>query len=349
MVSKKLFCFLIVLMSCLLASPAYASRTEVLKSPTVADGKIGSLGTVFMEISDGALKSGDSVIIGLPSGFKFCDSISSMAPQINWSQTVTGTTNQLGNDYNYIKVPQKWRSMDNGLFYDNSLEVTPIRDNEIKLEVQGSPKTDNSCYLYIYLGAIYVEEGYKGNIKLSFSAPSDSGFSFLNNNSSGASDGKTIREEVDNQGSTGGYKTTIPDIQEVKQKAETITKLVPGSSIIEVNGKTFEMDAIPYVDEQSNRMMVPLQFISDILNMGSHLQVDDKQITIISQENKKMLLTIDLKEALVDGIKVQIDCAPLISDNGMIFVPLRFIAETLGAKVNYEQETNQIVLTSSQE
>ena len=61
-------------------------------------------------------------------------------------------------------------------------------------------------------------------------------------------------------------------------------------------------------------------------------------------EDMKIVLRIGNHAAEVNGESVSLDCAPFASQ-GRTFVPLRFIAETLGYIVDYNSKTGEITIT----
>lgn len=196
MAQRKRACSLAVVFAFVFAflfSPAaLASRVEVLAVPKVAGDTVSSLGTVFIEITAGALRGGDTAIISLPQDFKFCSSPNRGVTQNNWSSSVVGDTYRVGNSYNYFEIPPSYKGNDNGLYYKDSLRVTPVGDREIKLQIQGTPGQGDNCYLWLHLGAIYIDDSSEGDIYLGTGAPSGSGFSFM------AGTGAVVGKNVDN-------------------------------------------------------------------------------------------------------------------------------------------------------
>lgn len=65
---------------------------------------------------------------------------------------------------------------------------------------------------------------------------------------------------------------------------------------------------------------------------------------ILAGKQKTIVLTINKKEAWVDQTKLTLDAPPIIQ-NGRTLVPLRFIAENLEAKVDWEAKEMKITLT----
>jgi len=69
---------------------------------------------------------------------------------------------------------------------------------------------------------------------------------------------------------------------------------------------------------------------------GDYILVEDSNI-------KKVELQIGKQASAVNGINIMNDVAPIIN-NSRTMVPLRFVAETLGAKVNWNGETSTVTL-----
>ena len=60
---------------------------------------------------------------------------------------------------------------------------------------------------------------------------------------------------------------------------------------------------------------------------------------------QKILLSIDSNVAYIKGKPVLLDVAPYVY-NGRAMVPLRFVAECLGAKVSWQQSTKKVVVNT---
>jgi len=175
---------------------ALASSTESLNQPVTDDDVITSLGTVFYQFTAGQIKADDTVSVRLPDGFHFVqqgsdnkDALQTGAESANnyWTkQTVGGSVyanivGQVGtsaNPGNYIEFPQFYGSNTNDNAFWNSADVTVkmLDDNELQLKVNGQPATGLNGYMYLHLGNVYVDSGFSGDIDLTMSAPSNSGF-----------------------------------------------------------------------------------------------------------------------------------------------------------------------------
>jgi len=90
----------------------------------------------------------------------------------------------------------------------------------------------------------------------------------------------------------------------------------------------------------NGRILVPVKAIFE--KLGATVEWDGSTKTVIAiRGNTVIELKIDSKYALVNGKKVELD-APLKAIKGRTFVPIRFVSENLGAKVDWDS-TNKIV------
>ncbi len=97
--------------------------------------------------------------------------------------------------------------------------------------------------------------------------------------------------------------------------------------------------AVPAIDEYG-RTMVPVRAFFE--EMGAVVSWDQgKRTVMISKADTEIRLTIGQNTAYVNGKAVNLDIPPLILD-GRIVVPLRFVAEAIGAEVTWNAEKNQI-------
>ena len=107
--------------------------------------------------------------------------------------------------------------------------------------------------------------------------------------------------------------------------------LVDGSDVIFPDQKPFIQDSLTYV---------PLRFVSLALD-GIVDWNDDTKTAFVEKSGTKMSMAIGSTECFVNGIPKTIDTpAQIVNDRTM--VPLRFVSETLDAKVDWD-DINKIV------
>lgn len=112
---------------------------------------------------------------------------------------------------------------------------------------------------------------------------------------------------------------------------------------VNVNGNRLLLPVDPV--SKDGRTLVPLRAIFEAL--GATVDWDQSTKTVIgTQGNRVIKLQIDNKIAKVDGKDVVLDVPGTII-NGSTFVPVRFIAESLGAKVDWDTNTNTVIVNNN--
>ncbi|SMP66308.1 MBG domain-containing protein [Anoxynatronum buryatiense] len=114
------------------------------------------------------------------------------------------------------------------------------------------------------------------------------------------------------------------------------------SKVAIFNGIEFSLDAAPLIDSKTNRTLVPVRFTSEMLGADVQWFADLKQVHI-TDNDRQIILTIDSDRVLLNGTEHRLDCAATIID-GRMYVPLRFISETLGALVEWNGAAKSIII-----
>ncbi|TVY08523.1 copper amine oxidase N-terminal domain-containing protein [Paenibacillus cremeus] len=92
-------------------------------------------------------------------------------------------------------------------------------------------------------------------------------------------------------------------------------------------------------------VMVPARFVSEKLEAEVKWLADTKQVRITDPvSGTVILLTIDSPEASVNGKAVTME-KPAVLVHGSTFVPVRFVAESLGAKVSWDETLQAVKIT----
>lgn len=132
-------------------------------------------------------------------------------------------------------------------------------------------------------------------------------------------------------------------VAEAEPEYKTVIELAPGMDIYTVNGETKFWDATPYIKE--GRTLVPIRHLAEAVGFKADWDFSDpanKMVFIFKadqdpekdKEHPFILLIIGQPTAMVSGNLVALDVAPEIL-NGRTMVPLRFVVETLGYKVEW--------------
>lgn len=92
------------------------------------------------------------------------------------------------------------------------------------------------------------------------------------------------------------------------------------------------------VISKKNTTFVPLRYLADRLDAEVKWVQKTKQITIIDDiTGEQIILNIGSKKAKVNGKVINLPEAPFIHTDGATYIPLRFIAESLGATVEVDE------------
>lgn len=115
-----------------------------------------------------------------------------------------------------------------------------------------------------------------------------------------------------------------------------------GDSILKINGEDVEVET-PYVVGEGTTL-VPLRVISEAFGAEVNWDEATKTVVIVHNENS-ITVQIDNKSAFVNGEEKALEEAPELTENGFTMVPLRFISETLGAEVGYDEATHSVTVS----
>lgn len=114
---------------------------------------------------------------------------------------------------------------------------------------------------------------------------------------------------------------------------------------IEIDGKIIKTDAAPFIEK--DRTFVPIRFIGEALNYKVDWNKDKKLVTI-KNNDRQILMTIGDTNITVNNEKIKNDVAPLIRKD-RTYVPLRFVAEKMNLKVNWDGKEKKVIINSQKD
>lgn len=114
---------------------------------------------------------------------------------------------------------------------------------------------------------------------------------------------------------------------------------------IEIDGKIIKTDAAPFIEK--DRTFVPIRFIGEALNYKVDWNKDKKLVTI-KNNDRQILMTIGDTNITVNNEKIKNDVAPLIKKD-RTYVPLRFVAENMNLKVNWDGKEKKVIINSQKD
>ncbi|UJF32915.1 copper amine oxidase N-terminal domain-containing protein [Paenibacillus hexagrammi] len=100
----------------------------------------------------------------------------------------------------------------------------------------------------------------------------------------------------------------------------------------------------PYINTDEVTM-VPVRFLSEEFGADVKWNEGLQQVTITDGlSGKVIVMTLDQHTATVDGRSIELQSAPTLK-HGSTYVPIRFIAEQLGATITFDDETHVVTIT----
>jgi len=112
-------------------------------------------------------------------------------------------------------------------------------------------------------------------------------------------------------------------------------------TIVVIDGEGYNFDPTPVSVE--GRQLVPMRPLFEALGANVHWEKETNTV-ICYIEDYEIELPVDGDTALVDGEAKPID-VPTQMINGATFVPLRFVGETLGYSVDWDNNTSTIQIS----
>lgn len=104
---------------------------------------------------------------------------------------------------------------------------------------------------------------------------------------------------------------------------------------IYMDGVVLNSDVAPVII--NDRTMVPFRTIAEALGLEVGWQAERQAVTV-KGEDLAVEMRVGVQEATVNGVSKHLDAAPVIL-SGRTMVPLRFVGETFGCRVQWNQES----------
>ncbi|MGE5674997.1 MAG: copper amine oxidase N-terminal domain-containing protein [Mycobacterium leprae] len=114
-----------------------------------------------------------------------------------------------------------------------------------------------------------------------------------------------------------------------------------GAYLVYVNGERLNLTPLAH----NGRTLVPFRALAEDLGATVSWDPSTRTVTMVKGETT-VVITIGASTATVNGQTVDL-AVPAEINNGSTFVPLRFIAEALGADVDYDTTTGAITVITS--
>ena len=135
-----------------------------------------------------------------------------------------------------------------------------------------------------------------------------------------------------------GHETIVH--LELKVYEKTVILLTIGKMVMLVNGKTYILDSEPFI--LNSRTMVPVRAIAEAF--GAEVRWEPKSETVeIALDGLFISMQIGNSVAMVGNKVYRLDAPPVIRKS-RTFVPIRFIAEAFGSKVEWDAKDQVVTI-----
>lgn len=145
-----------------------------------------------------------------------------------------------------------------------------------------------------------------------------------------------MKEEVKKKYTKEETEKLEATAKELKAKYKNIQILAVENIL--AKGKNLKFDVPPVI--KAGRTLIPVRAISQAFGATVQWNAEEQKVTVIKGDIK-ILLQLGSRTVYVNGTAVEID-VPAEALNGRTVVPLRFIIENLGLKVQWDEETGTI-------
>jgi len=113
---------------------------------------------------------------------------------------------------------------------------------------------------------------------------------------------------------------------------------------VTVDGKRVVFpDAKPFIDE-NGRTLIPVRFVTEDLGATVEWNVQDREV-YITKDGVYIMIRIDQEMILVNGKTKAMDTKAIIKED-RTYVPIRYVAEELGATVGWDAATRTVIITT---
>lgn len=125
----------------------------------------------------------------------------------------------------------------------------------------------------------------------------------------------------------------------------TVTALLAPVTIVDAGGQVIMTDPPPVIIE--NRTMVPIFMLAGTLQANVAWDADQRTVTV-TRGRDVMRVRVDSDQARISGRSLSLEVpACIVSDR--VYVPLKLVAEALGAEVDWNNVTRTVKLTPGSE
>lgn len=302
-------------------------------APEIKIGSVGEVGDITItEAAAGVIRDGEDLILDLPQGVRFASApdVEVIEGDLRIDEDSVKTQKDGEEDDNQVKM-----TVDSDSTTASVIKISGIRyvcdrtvpEGDVILKVKGDAVAQvndaaevNDYYTFDTVATNTVE------IETITAFTLDSDHKVFPNTSTA---GKAINAKVVTPASSE-YSATVT--------------FVIGETTFTVNGVEQTMDVAPYLS--NDRTYLPVRYVAQALGVAdSNIMWNAAdQSVIIIKGDRIIKLVIGSTTMLINGVPFTMDVAPEIVDPGRTMLPLRWVAQALGADVQWDAATQTVTV-----
>jgi hypothetical protein len=102
-----------------------------------------------------------------------------------------------------------------------------------------------------------------------------------------------------------------------------------------LNGVFVQDQLAPFINPETNRTMVPLRLVAEAMDAQVGWVEETRTVTVVANGQ---LFSLQIDVPLPDGM------GEAVIVNGRTFVPIAYVAQMLGASINWDAEHNAVYI-----
>lgn len=326
-----------VMCMCMLVTAAGASPATVPYGEAVIDGQQDECYSSFAPIATAVLSSSNNGKTGAAAQIWLTWDYNGLNIYAEVDDATPDITAQHKYERDSIEIFIDEDCSKSGITDNNDAHYRIVRDNFCEV---GLSAENNFISKVVDKGETYIIET---TVPWRDLLPMDGlivGFDFMVND---AVSGKRETMMLWNSTTNANYRTT-EDYGEIMLINGDNYKPWDGERPLMITMNSYKVDCgdvTPIVVD--GRTLVPMRAIFERFNAG--VVWNDKERTVYAIGNDKFIkLPIDSKTVFIDEVEQELD-VPAMIINGRTMVPVRFIAETFGALVEYDEYIGAVTIT----
>ena len=304
---------------------------EAASVPEVRIGSVNAAGDItIVEGEAGVIKKNEWITLDLPAGVRFANK-----PKV---EVIEG---DLRIDEGSVKTAKDGDQDDNqALFYveTDSTEASTIKVSNINYIVDRTvPEGDIKLSVK---GDALVEVNDPIEVKDYYDLDKDEDWVIIDDEKAYKLDDGKIFSRTGSAAKVVNAKVVTPADSTYKSNAV----FVIGDTNYTVNGVQMTADVAPYL--KNDRTYLPVRYVATALGVAdANIMLNEaEQSVVIIKGDRVVKLVIGSSTMMINGVPFTMDVAPEIVDPGRTMLPLRWVAQALGADVQWDAATQTVTI-----